>query len=554
MGTAILVGRRVHATGVAAAMLDVMRSNAKSSLIVLIFGAIIVTFIFSFGRGSSGFRTRTPETWAARVNGEMVTASDFTQAYTSRFRQMSQVRGGKYTTDNARQDNLKQETLKALIDQELIAQQADDLGIQVSDDEVADAIAKNPNFQQDGKFDFDYYKRLVENGYGMSIKRFEDAYRRDLLRGKVIQAAVAGAHVSDDEVKAAWQAQHEGAAITYVRFNAFMFRDKAAASDAEAEEFAKAHGDEIAKKYEEEKATRYTQPAAVKVRAITIPVPPSATAEQEKAAREKIDAAAAEVKAGKDFAEVAKARSEDAATKANGGELGFVARGQSPFGKTLEDEAQKLKPGQVSDVFKDRSGFHLLKAEEERPAREQTLDEVRKQIAVDLVRGQKARELAKQKAEETLAQLRSGKELKDLFPQKKTEPGQFDFTSFTTPQTSETETFHPMGGYIPGIGEAPRLSEAVFAQTRAGAIPQAPVDEGDTWYVFKVKSRERADPSKMDPAELSSLRDRLTNQKQGELYGRWVDNLRSKSKIVENQQVLSYEQGPAGEALAPDDF
>lgn len=535
-------------------MLDVMRSNAKSSLIVLIFGAIIITFIFSFGRGSSGFRTRTPETWAARVNGEMVTASDFTQAYTSRFRQMSQVRGGKYTTDNAKQDNLKQETLKNLVDQELIAQQADDLGIQVSDEEVADAIAKNPNFQQEGKFDFEYYKRLVENGYGMSIKRFEEAYRRDLLRGKVIQAAIAGAHLSEDEVKAAWQSQHEGAAITYVRFNAFMFRDKASATDAEAEEFAKAHGDEIAKKYEEEKATRYTQPAAVKVRAISIPVPPNATAEQEKAAREKIDAAAAEVKGGKDFAEVAKARSEDAATKANGGELGFVARGQSAYGRTLEDEAQKLKPGQVGEVFKDRSGFHLLKAEEERPARQQTLDEARKQIAVELVRAQKAKELAKQKAEETLAQLRSGKELKDLFPQKKTEPGQFDFSSFTTPQTSETETFHPMGGYIPGIGQAPRLSEAVFAQTRPGALPQAPVDEGDTWYVFKLKSRERADPSKMDAAELTSLRERLTGQKQSELYAKWVENLRGKSKIVENQMVLSYEQGPASEALAPDDF
>ena len=535
-------------------MLDVMRSNAKSSLIVLIFGAIIVTFIFSFGRGSSGFRTRTPETWAARVNGEMVTASDFTQAYTSRFRQMSQVRGGKYTTDNAKQDNLKQETLKNLVDQELIAQQADDLGIQVSDDEVADAIAKNPNFQQEGKFDFDYYKRLVENGYGMSIKRFEEAYRRDLLRGKVIQAAVAGAQVSDDEVKAAWQAQHEGAAITYVRFNAFMFRDKAAASDGEAEEFAKAHADEIAKKYEEEKATRYTQPAAVKVRAIGIPVPPGASAEQEKAAREKIDAAAAEVKAGKDFAEVAKARSEDAATKANGGELGFVARGQSAYGRTLEDEAQKLKPGQVSEVFKDRSGFHLLKAEEQRPGRQQTLDEVRKQVALEMVKTQKAKELAKQKAEETLAQLRAGKELKDLFPQKKTEPGQFDFSSFTTPQTSDTDTFHPMGGYIPGIGQAPRLSEAVFSQTRVGALPQAPVDEGDTWYVFKLKSRERADTSKMDAAELTSLRERLTGQKQGELYAKWVDNLRSKSKIVENQLVLSYDYTHTSEALAPDDF
>ena len=535
-------------------MLDVMRSNAKSSLIALIFGAIILTFIFSFGRGSSGFRTRTPETWAARVNGELVTASDFVQAYSNRFRQMSQMRGGKYTTDNAKQDNLKAETLKSLVDQELIAQQADDLGIKVSDAEVADAIARSPQFQQEGQFQFEYYKRLVENGYGMSVKRFEEAYRRDLLRGKVVQAAIAGANVSDDEVRAAWASQHEGAAIAWVRFNAFMFRDKASATDAEVEESLKAHGDEIAKKYEEEKATRWTQPAAMKVRAITIPVPPSAKGDQEKAAREKIDQAAAEVKGGKDFAEVAKARSEDQTTKATGGDLGFVARGQSPYGKTLEDAALKLKPGQVGEVFKDRSGFHLLKAEEERPARLQPLDEVRKQIASDLVQSQKAKELAKRKAEETLSQLRAGKDLKDLFPQKKTEPGQFDFSAFTTPQTTETETFHPMGGYLPGIGQAPKLSAAVFAQTQGGSIPQAPVEEGDTWYVFKVKSRERADPSKLDAEEIKTMRDRLTGQKQGELYGRWVETLRKKAKIVENEHMLSYEAGTAHEAFAPDDF
>src|SRR5437660_6356597 len=105
-------------------MLDVMRSNAKSTLIAVIFGAIIISFVFSFGRGSTGFRTRTPETWAARVNGDLVTASDFTQAYASRFRQTSAQRGGKYTTENAKSDDLKKNTLKGLVDQELIAQQA----------------------------------------------------------------------------------------------------------------------------------------------------------------------------------------------------------------------------------------------------------------------------------------------------------------------------------------------------------------------------------------------------------------------------------------------
>src|SRR5205814_9352430 len=98
-----------------------------------------------------------------------------------------------------------------------------------------------------GKSTSDYCKRLVENGYGMSGTRFEEAYLRDLLRGKVVQAAVAGANVSDDEVKAAWAAQHESVAIAWVRFNPFMFRDQATASDAEVAEYAKPDGDESAK-------------------------------------------------------------------------------------------------------------------------------------------------------------------------------------------------------------------------------------------------------------------------------------------------------------------
>jgi peptidyl-prolyl cis-trans isomerase D len=533
-------------------MLDVMRSNAKSSLIVIIFGALIFVFIFSFGRGSSGFKAIGSESWAARVNGELVTASDFVQAYSNRFRQMSAMRGGKYTTENAKQDDLKKVTLDGLVDQELIAQQAPALGIVVGDAEVADAIARSPQFQKDGKFDFDGYKLLVENGYGMSVTRFEESYRRDLLRMKVVQAAIAGAQVSDDEARAQYQADHEGAAITYVRFNAFMFRDKAEASDAEGEQFAKEHAGEIEKKYGEDLATRWTQPAAVKLRAITISVKPGASGDDEKAARARIDAALADVKSGKDFGDVAKERSDDA-SKANGGEIGFVARGQSAYGRTLEDEALKLKAGEMSGIFKDRSGFHLLKAEELRAARVQPIDEVRKQIALDLLKGQKAKELAKQKASEALAQIRAGKEMKDLFPEKKTAPGQFDFSSFTTPQTAQTETFHPAGGYVPGLGQAPRLSAAVFALTEPGALPAAPVEEGDTWYVFKLKSRERADLGKLDAAELKTLRDRLVQQKQNELYGKWIEALRKKARILQNQNVLAYEVG-GGQQIAPDDF
>src|SRR5205085_455959 len=107
---------------------------------------------------------------------------------------------------------------------------------------------------------------------------------------------------------------------------------------------------------------------------------------------------------------------------------------------------------------------------------------------------------------------------------------------------------------LAGVGQAPKLSAAVFAQSQAGAIPQAPVEEGESWYVFRVKSRERADPSKLDAEEMKSVRERLVGQKQGELYAKWVESLRRKARIVENEHVLSYDVGPAHEAFSPDDF
>jgi peptidyl-prolyl cis-trans isomerase D len=536
-------------------MLDVMRANTKSMFITLIFGALIVTFILQFGRGSSGFRAPSQESWAAKVNGELVTASDFQQAYTNRFRQQTQMRGGKYTADNAKQDNLKKTVLDALVDKTLVSQQAKTLGLSVSDQELADAIARDPQLQKDGKFDYEYYKLVVENSYNMSLARFEDSWRRDMIHGKVVQAAIAGAETSDDEVKAEYIAENEGASISYVRLNSFMFRDKASATDAEIDAYAKAHEAEIAKRYDDEKAARWTQPAAMKVQLISVNLKPGASSDDEKAARAKIDKALADINGGKDFGEVAKAVSDDS-SKDKGGDVGFVAKGQSPFGRTIEEEAAKLKPGQLSAMFKDRTGFHLLKGVEARAAREQPLDEVRKNIAGDLLKVEKAKELAKQKATETLAQLKEGKPLADLFPPSKVPAGQFDFASFTTPHSADTEVFHPTGGFIPGLGQVPALSAAVFATTSAGAMPAAPVEEGDSWYVFKVKSRERADPSKLDEAQKKQLRERLIAQKQGELYQHWIDALRKDAKITQNDALLSYEGNGnrAGENFNPDDY
>src|SRR5882762_5123251 len=120
-----------------------------------------------------------------------------------------------------------------------------------------------------------------------------------------------------------------------------------------------------------------------------------------------MDAVVADLKSGKDFAEVAKAKSEDSTTKASGGDLGFVSKGGSAYGRTLEEQALKLKPAEQSPVFKDHGGFHILKAEEVRPERAQPLAEVQRQIAKDQLAAKKSGEVAKKKAEEALAKVKA---------------------------------------------------------------------------------------------------------------------------------------------------
>ncbi|MFY3382640.1 peptidylprolyl isomerase [Paracidovorax sp. MALMAid1276] len=91
------------------------------------------------------------------------------------------------------------------------------------------------------------------------------------------------------------------------------------------------------------------------------------------------EAKAAEVlkdlKSGKDFAELAKARSQDPGSAAKGGDLGYFTRGR--MAKEFEDAAFGLKVGELSDVVKTQFGYHIIKATARKEAGKRPFDEVR---------------------------------------------------------------------------------------------------------------------------------------------------------------------------------
>lgn len=84
----------------------------------------------------------------------------------------------------------------------------------------------------------------------------------------------------------------------------------------------------------------------------------------EEEARKKAEKALVKVNAGEDFAKVAEEYSEDYTSAANGGDLGFISRGQMVA--SFEEAAFSLEPGQVSNLVRTNFGYHIIKLEEKK--------------------------------------------------------------------------------------------------------------------------------------------------------------------------------------------
>lgn len=101
---------------------------------------------------------------------------------------------------------------------------------------------------------------------------------------------------------------------------------------------------------------------------------PEVVAEKEKA----INAAAARIAKGEDFATVAKEVSEDPGTKDKGGDLDFFPK--QAMVPEFSDAAFALKPGEVSKVVKSKYGFHIIKQTERKEARTIPFDEAKPKL------------------------------------------------------------------------------------------------------------------------------------------------------------------------------
>ncbi len=318
-----------------------------------------------------------------------------------------------------------------------------------------------------------------------------------------------------------------------------------APTDAEVSAWAKAHGKEIADYYEAN-AFLYKQPEEVHARHILVKIDRNATPEQKNVAKQKAEELRKQVtEGGKDFAEVAKASSEDVGSKSSGGDLGFNRR--ENWVPEFANAAFALKAGEVSPVVESPFGFHVIKVEERKAATEKSVSDVTPEIAKVLLTQEKAKALAQAEADKALAAMKSGKKLADLFPAAKApEKGAPPADDANKPHAIQTGAFVSNGDAIPLVGASAALAQAIFSAEGPKALDQVyPLSDGSL-AVAEVTDRDRPSDEKF-AQQKEKLRDEALRAKQYELERSFVDALR---KTAQNDKQLQINEQLVG-AEAP---
>lgn len=345
---------------------------------------------------------------AAEVNGTEITAATLDQQV-SQQRRMLRERFGELPSGFSDR-LLRQQALESLITRELLRQAAADANLRVNDARLARRIQQQSMFQSDGRFDRQLYERTLAQA-GISPSQYEarlrEQYRVGQLRDGIDKTGFALADESRRiarlqaqerrvglirRERAAVAAQlelDEDALRSYYREHTDAFRTPARVRVAYLELDLETLGRQVEVSEEEVRAQyranqeRYRRQEAREAAHILIEVPGDASEQAVREARRQAERLRERIAGGADFAALARQYSDDTGSAAQGGELGYIARGT--MAEAFEQALFSLEePGAVSEPVRTRYGFHLVKLLDVREPAAKSFAEARAEIEREL--------------------------------------------------------------------------------------------------------------------------------------------------------------------------
>ena len=378
-------------------MMENLRTKANSPFLKIVLALIILSFVLGgvmMGGGLGGGGNN-----AAEVNGQPISREQLQQAFQQERQSMQEYLGDKFSEVASNEESmnmLRRQALDSLINNQLINQYANELGLSASDEQIEQAIFAMPIFQTNGQFDSQKYRDIL-NRYNINADDFAAQMRQDLTRAQLAKSFTgtdfalpsevktyaalfmqereiriatlslaqiqAKQVISEDELKAYYDANQnsfiapEQVQVSYVEMDAAAM-PKATITD-----------DEI-KAFYEQNLKNYTQAEQKHYSMIQV--------SSEKEANNIVD----ELKSGADFVAIATEKSTDKYSAANKGAIGWMEAASTPSELISANLTEK---GQISAPIKSQDNYVIFRLDDIKPEAVKPLDEVKESLEVTLL-------------------------------------------------------------------------------------------------------------------------------------------------------------------------
>ena len=447
-------------------MLQRIRDRLHGPLAYVVLGPIVVVFV-AWGAYGIVNLSVGGSNYAAEADGAKISLEEARNVWL-RTQGMWQQRLGGAELPAPLRDKLQDQTLENLIQSKLIEQRTQGLGYRASPEQLHEAIQSEPAFQVGGHYDPEAARAALAQA-GMPVETFENQMRAEVRRVQLEGGIRSSNFLTPAELARLTALEDQQREVRYLvlpadRFSAGVKVDEAAVqayykehqqqymtSESDHIEYAELRLDAVAaletvsegdlKAAYEKAKSRLLVPEKRRARHILI------TGKDDAAALAQATKVLEEVKAGKDFGELARQYSQDPGSAKNGGDLGWAER--SSFVAPFADTLFAMSVGEIKGPVKTQFGYHIIRLDEIQAGKGKSFEEARPDLESQL-----RRDRATDRFGEVQEQLQS------------------KVTSAGADLNSLAEEFHLQHGDIPNfakgtggapLGPAPQLQEVLFA-------------------------------------------------------------------------------------------
>ncbi len=485
-------------------MLQIFRDKAQSTFIQALVLIIALVFVF-WGVGANMMDSREA---AIVVNDEDITFQEYQRTYDQLLSSYRKQFGESIPEALLKTLGLSQQVKAQLIQQTLLRQGAQAMGLRVSAPEVQRDIQKMVQFQENGVFSMEKYKDILQANR-LTPHKFEVSMRHDTLSTRGVQAIGSFATIATDaEINDLYQQSKESVSLTFTAIDPASFIEQITVDDNALQAW-----------YEKNKENYKTAPQ-IKLKFLFFPYDKSNADSKPSTFKKANDAYEGIISAGS-LQEYAKQHPEAVIH-----ETGFYQRANPPANidkdPVIQNTAFSLKKGELSSLLESPSGYSILFAESLKAPEIPDLTLVKTEASKDYKQAE-AKVMANKKSNAILASLQKN--------------GDFEALAKENKLSLKNAILTRSSAAADGNEFPPSLLKNVFSLSPAKTLPDEPAKVGERYYIYQFTKRTLPDVSTLTEEEKAPLKALIITSKQERLLIAWIRHQERKADIFTNKNL-----------------